>query len=133
VTLRGILCALAALSLGAGCGGDEPSGPKKYPVSGTVHWEGKPIPKGHIIFAATDRSAADDAGKIVDGKYELRTTPGEKKVRVYAEKIKPTLDNVMGQREREMYIPARYNTETELKAKVTPEGPNQFDFLDLKP
>jgi len=37
----------AAALLGAGCGRD---GPPRYDVSGTVQYQGKPVPEGRIVF-----------------------------------------------------------------------------------
>jgi len=57
-----------------GCGGDD--GPQKYNYSGTVTYDGKPIPKGDISFEPSGGNQGPGAmAKIVDGKYE--TAPGK--------------------------------------------------------
>ena len=53
-------CALA-VTLISGCG---PSGPKTYPVSGSVTLDGEPVPEGYISFAAQSSGETPVAGKI---------------------------------------------------------------------
>ncbi len=116
--------ALSALVLG-GCGS---SGPETYPVSGTVTWNGKPLPEGHIIFSPVDGAVAPDAGKILDGKFTFRAQAGQKRVKIEADREVGPRDPVMGTIPRQAYIPDRYNTETVLTAEVTPTGKNEFIF-----
>ena len=61
-----------------GCGDDTGLG-QRYPVSGTVTYNGKPVEKGQISFIATDKNKQRDAnGFIQDGSYTLTTaTPGD--------------------------------------------------------
>ncbi len=57
----------------ASCGSDDGLG-KRYPVSGTVTYNGKPLEKGDISFIAEDAKANIGAsGKITDGTYSLST------------------------------------------------------------
>jgi hypothetical protein len=107
----------------AGCG---PSGPETYPVSGTVTWNGGPLPEGHIVFDPVDGSVAPDAGKIENGKFELQAQPGEKRVEIDATRESGEVDPVMHAAPREAYIPSKYNSETILKATVTAGGDNTF-------
>jgi hypothetical protein len=64
----GLLCAM-------GCG---ESGPRLYPVSGTVRFDGKPLPQVGVSFFA-DASKGNDSGHIaaaaadVDGRFTLST------------------------------------------------------------
>ena len=114
----------------AGCSGDG-----KYPVSGTVTWEGDPIPaehNGHIVFTPVDGATAPDACAIgAEGKFSLRATPGDKKVEILISRPKGKVVESMGMAAEEMYIPRKYNEETELTATVKEES-NSFDF-DLLP
>jgi hypothetical protein len=120
---------LAGLLL-AGCG---PAGPPTYEVSGTVTWNGQPLPAGDIIFQPVDGTVAPDPGKIRQGQFRFRAKAGLKKVVIYATRA-GKYDSVMQSYEREAYLPARYNTHTELTAVVTPGGANHFDFpLEGKP
>ena len=57
----------------ASCGSDDGLG-KRYPVSGTVTYNGKPLEKGDISFVAEDAKANIGAsGRITDGAYSLST------------------------------------------------------------
>ena len=61
--------------LSGGCGG--PSGPPRYDLSGTVTYQGKPLPLGYIGFAPDTAKGNDGPGShatIQDGKYA--TMPG---------------------------------------------------------
>jgi hypothetical protein len=122
------LCGLLLLTCGIGCG---PSGPITYPVSGTVTFNGEPIPSehnGYITFIPADPSLAPEAGTIKDGKFSFRATEGAKKVKVEASRFVGQMNTVMGLTPKVQYIPEKYNFETELTAEVTPDGENQFKF-----
>lgn len=116
---------LLAAVVGTGCG---PSGPKTYPVSGTVTFEGEPLAEGDIVFSPEQGSIAPDAGKIVDGKFEFRAQPGPKRVEIDATRETGEVDPTMGMAPRESFIPSKYNTETTLEAEVTAGGENEFHF-----
>lgn len=109
----------------AGCG---PSGPETYSVSGTVTWNGDPLPDGHIVFYPVDGSIAPDAGKIAAGKFEFQAQPGEKRVEIDATRESGEVDPVMHTAPREAYIPSKYNSQSILKATVTAGGDNTFTF-----
>lgn len=65
---------LACLAL-VGCGS---GGPAMGRVSGTVTYQGKPIPKGTVTFIPTDGTRPSATGTINDGAYTLQTTePGD--------------------------------------------------------
>jgi len=54
-----------------GCGGDD--GPRRYNLSGTVTFDGKPIPAGSIIFqpdSSAGNSGPQGAAEIRDGRYD---------------------------------------------------------------
>lgn len=116
---------LIGVAVVSGCG---PSGPKTYPVSGTVSFENQPIPDGYISFIAADGEGPPGGGPIKDGKFSFEATAGKKRVEVNASREEGPVDPAMGATPRKPYIPARYNTETTLEANVTPEGPNTFDY-----
>src|SRR5262249_13133685 len=117
-TAAGLLVALALAP--AGCSFE----PKTYPVSGTVTFNGQPIPEGVINFIAEDGAIAPDSGRIVNGQYTAQVKAGRKKVEVYAHREKPGQKDVkvMGLRAHEAYIPLKYNVNSELKCEVTPQG-----------
>ena len=103
------------------------SGSRSYPVKGVVTFDGEPVPNGDIMFVEEDGSIAPDAGKIVNGKYDMQVKGGKKRVEIRASKEVPGAKGLMGPA-LEDYIPSRYNSRTELSRDVTSQGPNQFDF-----
>jgi hypothetical protein len=125
---------VAAVVLVVGCG---PSEPKRYGVSGTVKYKGKPIKTGTINFRADD--GASGGGPIVDGKYDIPAagglTPGNYRVAIsYPDpKVKnPVPDDMPGDvvTAKEM-LPSEYNEKTKLTAEVKPQSTNEVNF-DLK-
>lgn len=120
----GQVCLLAMI-LSVGCG---PSGPRTYPVEGTISFDGQPIEEGYVTFAPQQRGETPVAGPIKAGKYALRVTEGDKRIEVQASQFVGPENPIMGLRAKEQYIPDRYNVESELKATVTADGENEFDF-----
>jgi len=67
---------LPLLAVLAGCGGDD--GPPRFDLSGTVTYDGRPVPAGYLVFepeAAAGNSGPGSQADIRDGKY--RTPPGQ--------------------------------------------------------
>jgi hypothetical protein len=65
----------AGLILAAGCGG--PDGPPRYDLSGTVKFNGRPVPAGYIVFepdTSQGNAGPGTQADIRDGHYE---TPPE--------------------------------------------------------
>ncbi len=59
-----------------GCGGS--SGPQRYDLSGSVTYNGKPVPAGHLTFApdkANGNSGPGASANIEKGRYQ--TMPGQ--------------------------------------------------------
>ena len=107
------------------------SRPETVEVSGSVTWNGTPIPNGDIVFASIDPHVSAAAGKISDGAYTFRCKPGNKRVEIRSYRLtgKKTPN---GNPAAEMFIPDRYSLNSELTANVTIDGKNKFDFV-LKP
>lgn len=102
--------------------------PPTYPVSGSVTFKGQPLPDGTIMFVGDDGKTSDPA-PISQGKYTAQATAGIKKVQIRATRIKPGgAKDAMGAAVPEDYLPAKYNTETTLRAEVAPGAANVFDF-----
>jgi len=60
-----------------GCS-DESGLAKRYAVSGTVNYNGKPVEKGTITFTPNDPAGRTASGDISNGSYSLTTaTPGD--------------------------------------------------------
>jgi len=119
------------LIFSVGCGGGD-DGPEMYDVSGEVTFDGVPVESGRILFRSTDGGKAF-AGEIKDGSYELETEPGPMTVEVTASRIVPGKFTSASPDDEpepvgEMYIPAKYNSKTELSATVTEDGDNEFPF-----
>lgn len=57
-----------------GCGGGD-EGPTRYDISGTVTFDGQPIPDGMIVFEH-DETKISSACPIVDGYYESESDKG---------------------------------------------------------
>lgn len=119
---RRAIVLLMVMSVAVGCS----RGPRTYPVSGSVTWNGAPVDEGTINFIAEDLSVAPDSAKIVNGRYDARVKAGIKKVEIFGTRDK-RFNEAMGQMERESYIPSRYNAETTLVREVAPRE-NSLDF-----
>ena len=124
-----MLCGLFS----AGCGGS--GGPQRAAVSGNVTLDGSPIPEGSINFYPTGASKGPSAGgEIHDGTYALAARQGPV---VGACRVEIRATRKTGQKTSfgtkvadvvHQYVPAKYNTQSELTAEVAADGPNQFDF-----
>jgi hypothetical protein len=116
------ICLLAA----AGCGTrDLP----RYAVTGTVTFEGEPVPKGDVQLLPLAAPRGPDATRITAGQFATRSIAGKHRVEIRALRPLPggQLDG-FGLPATEAYIPARYNESSELEVEVTPAGPNDFRF-----
>lgn len=108
-----LIMLVAGLGVLGGCGG-----PTEAEVSGTVYMDGKPLKEGDIIFEEMDKSKTPAAGKIADGKFTLKVTPGSKIVRVNASRPTKKPDPVMGSAAKEEMIAKEYNELSILKAEI---------------
>ena len=102
--------------------------PPNYPLSGTVTFEGKPVPEGTIMFIASDKRSGNAKTEIVDGKYTLELPAGEKLVKVEASRFIGPEDKSLGVRPRDQYLPDRYNVESKLSMEVKPQNENVYDL-----
>lgn len=127
---NGVLGLAAVLSVAtiSGCGSAEDP---TVPVSGNVTLDGQPLPSGRITFLPSDGKGAVAGAEVATGKYEARVTPGPKQVTVTAQREaaagKKPVDPHAGPSQQQ-YLPARYNTKTELKTDVSVEGSDAIDF-----
>jgi hypothetical protein len=71
-TVSCLVSAIPTLAILVGCG-DDSGLPKRYPVSGTVTYNGKLLEKGNINFAPDGPGGRAAGGSIVDGRYSLTT------------------------------------------------------------
>ncbi len=112
-------CIVLVLPLGCGSGTCQ--------VTGTVTFDGQPVPEGDIILNDVEGRLGPDYGKIADGRFAFQAKPGRKRVEIRASREVPEKRTEMGVY-FEDYIPRRYNSETILSAEVTPGGKNQWDY-----
>ena len=122
--LRTYLFAVLGLAV-VGCGS---GGPTKTEVSGKVSLDGKPIAEADILFIPSDKSLGADGGKIVDGGFRFPAKIGPCRVEIRAINVGPDTPTFEGQPLASNYLPARYNTDSELVADVVEDGDNKFDF-----
>jgi hypothetical protein len=101
------------------------------PVSGTVTYNGQPVPDGSIVFMSADNHLTPDAGKVSGGQFTFSAKPGKKKVEIRAVREVGEVIREMGVKARQSYIPTKYNAETTLTADIVVGDKNQFTF-DLK-
>ena len=133
VLLRFLLCLGATLALPLSNGCNRNQGPERVVVSGTVTFDGKPIPDGEIRFmpdAAAD--APVSASPIVDGTYKVDAHGGVPigthtvQVNAYrAVAMKPGPEGVMPMtinKPRQQYLPKRYNSDSQLKMSIESGG-----------
>lgn len=122
----GLVCSVGIAVVLAGCG---PATAPPQKVTGSVLLDGEAVADGYIMFYPTDTGGDATTAHIVAGEYETKMPAGPKKVEITAgREIVPTKIGPMGGPEMEQYIPARYNTKSELKAEVEVKEDNVIDF-----
>jgi len=106
---------------------------KSYPVSGTVTFDGKPLPDGEIYFLGAKGDVQTLA--IKNGTFSGQVGEGSRKVQIVAYRLGKSAAAESGmtggmydQPTKENYIPAKYNAQSTLSAEVKAAGPNQFKF-----
>jgi hypothetical protein len=123
------------LSLTVGCGSSD--GLSRRAISGTVTLDGQPITSGSILFEpATEESGTAVGARILRGTFTIAKyqgpVPGSYRVRVYAssEIQAPPAEGQTDRTPRPMVerLPARYNTRTELRARVGAGHLNHYRF-----
>jgi hypothetical protein len=122
VALCGLLCGCLA----------QDDGPRTVSVAGTVTFDGRPVAEGDIVFRSTNPGEHAYAGKIIEGQFSFDATPGQKNVEITATRVvegKFVEDNP-GEKTpvRESYIPAKYNTNSELRAEIPDSGTTDLKF-----
>ena len=129
-----------------GCGGGPAyDGPERASVSGKVTLDGAPVESGSITFIPEDSASRTISAPIGGGAYLLSEGHGPNlgayKVSISVPKKTETSaadetnrpdendpDAYRRRKEPEETLPAKYNSETELKVDVQ-SGDNTFDFV----
>lgn len=106
--------------------------PAPVTVRGDVTVDGKPLAKGVISFGAAEGQGDPVTVPIEEGRYELKTLPGNKWVQISAPVVKRKVKEYDGPTApwlelTEESLPERYNASTELKYEVVP-GDNTKDW-----
>lgn len=119
---------LLATTVILGCG---PSGLDTQPVSGKVTFDGQPIAEGRILFRGMGSDPRAFSAEIKNGQYQMEALAGKMRVEITASRPVPGKFDESNPGEKvpvgEMYIPARYNSQSELTAEVT-SGQNELNF-----
>ena len=121
-----------------GCTAKPYEGKPRIPLTGKVTYDGKPIDGGTISFIPSDESNRVSGGPLIQGAYSV---PEEKGANVGAYRVEVRWPQPTGKKykdpdtletynEQKESMPARFNTQSELKAEVSATQ-NKFDF-DLK-
>ncbi|QDV50672.1 hypothetical protein [Gimesia fumaroli] len=132
-----------------GCSGakDDPRG-KRFSVSGLVYYDGDPIASARILFISeTSEGKVKSAGIVREGIYQIpeKGGPVAGKARVEIYPTYPEMEEI-AQLQAEakktgkpfvdpssVKIPAAYNKNSKLTAKITKDGKNTFEFkIDSK-
>jgi hypothetical protein len=130
--------AILLAALVAGCSRPEYSGPKRFPLSGKVTYDGEPIDVGSISFLPIDGgSQRVSGGYIFDGEYTVPeaqgANAGKHRVEIRwqkltGKKIRERSEDLTEQRVEG--LPPKYHKDSILTADVSPTQ-TRFDF-DLK-
>jgi len=101
------------------------SGPAPATISGEVKINGTPLEKGVISYVPADNTGSPATAEIKNGKYEIRTTAGNKVVQISApivtdrrkESSAPDAPTIEFTSES---LPPKYNSASELTFDVKP-------------
>jgi hypothetical protein len=115
---------LAILVLLAGCG---KSGPELAAVSGRVTLDGQPLPGAQLMFQPEALGSPSFGLADREGKYELGYKRGVKGAVIGWHAVKIQMDPGASTPSGEKSLPARYNTESNLRREVV-SGENILDF-----
>ncbi len=133
---RTLLFVLAGLCFSSGCGpGRDYEGPSRFPLSGKVVYDGKPIDGGSISFIPLTESNRVSGAQIIEGAYAVPEPKGANsgEYRVEIRWPQPTGKKYKDPDTLEMLsefkesIPKKYNEQSELTATVS-ESSTRFDF-----
>lgn len=128
-----VLLVLVGMFSGCGSGPDENG---YFTVSGRVLIDGQPLDRGLIVFRSTDDLTQNVASKVENGTFTVNIQSGTKRVEISAEREVSGQYTLGASGEkvpaRESYIPAKFNTKSELETVIAypPKDDLIFD-LDL--
>jgi hypothetical protein len=111
------------LAMVAGCG---QSGPEVAPVSGRVTLDGQPLASADVSFQPDGAQRASSGRTNADGRYQLMFKRGQPGALVGAHTVRISVSRELVRNPPN--IPARYDTQSELRREVTADEENVFDF-----
>ena len=133
-----LLCLSNLITVLAGCGGADYEGDRRYPLSGTATFDGKPIDLGAITLVPNGGDAKSPSGGVIkDGKYSIPEAmgPNAGNYRVEVQWLKLTGKRLKDETTGEMYderkqaLPSKFNTKSELVVELP--APADTHNLDL--
>ncbi|MEX2308070.1 MAG: carboxypeptidase-like regulatory domain-containing protein [Pirellulales bacterium] len=110
----------------AGC---REGGPEIAPVSGRVTLDGRPLVNADVSFQPDGAQRASGGRTDADGRYQLMYKRGQEGAIVGEHTVRIWVSREIVA--NPPHIPARYDTESELRREVKAGENNVFDF-DLK-
>jgi hypothetical protein len=109
-------------------------------ASGKVTLDGKPLESGQITFISLGDGGSRASAKIENGEFSIPPNFGVKageqlvQIEAYRKSNRPIQPSGLLTAEEaakgavEQYLPAKYNTQSQLKAQVQSGGDNFFEF-----
>jgi hypothetical protein len=115
-------CFVILMACLAGCG---KTGPELAPVTGRITLDGQPLENADIVFQPDGSKPPSTGRTSADGRYELAYKRGVMGGMIGSNTVRITISPEVVSNPPS--IPARYNTESELKKEVK-SGQNEFNF-----
>lgn len=131
-SLRAVLVAGIAIvsTCFVGCG-HRNDGPKTYVSTGVVLFEGEPVESGRVLFRSLEGDGRGFSAPISNGKFRIETYAGKMRVEVRASRDVPgQFDYSNGEPAAvgEMYIPQKYNSQSELVTNIPADDAIQLEL-----
>jgi len=110
----------------AGCAGCGQSGPEVAPVSGRVTLDGQPLASADVSFQPDGAQRASSGRTNAEGRYQLMYKRGQPGALVGEHTVRISVSREIVRNPPP--IPARYDTQSELRREVKSSEENVFDF-----
>jgi hypothetical protein len=107
----------------AGC---SQSGPEVAPVSGRVTLDGRPLASADVSFQPDGAQRASSGRTDADGRYQLMFKRGQPGALAGEHTVRISISRELVRNPPP--IPARYDTQSELRREVKADEDNVFDF-----
>jgi hypothetical protein len=111
------------LTVFAGCG---QNGADVAPVSGRVTLDGRPLASADVAFQPDGAQRASSGRTDADGRYQLMFKRGQPGALVGEHTVRISISRELVR--NPPHIPARYDTQSELRREVKADDENVFDF-----